>query len=97
VIDAERLLQRYETQSLVEVWGVYNTWIDMLDPRFGQMDPEQLWQTIVRIARGRTPAPLLSMPGHVQATCIVLMASAACDSPTRPSWLQSSETSTPAS
>jgi hypothetical protein len=94
---AKGLLQLYETQSLTVVWGVYNTWIDMLDPRFGSMDAEQLWQVIVRVAREKTPAPLVAMPGPVQFTCIVLMAQAALLSPSRPSWLQSSETSTPAS
>jgi hypothetical protein len=96
VPDAETLLNLYDNQSLVDLWGRYNVWVEMLDPRFGQMDADQLWQVIVRIAREKTPAPLVSMPGHAQYTCMVLMAREALLSPNRPSWLQSSETSTPA-
>lgn len=93
VPDAEALLQRYDTQSLTVLWGQYNSWIDMLDPRFGKMDGDQLWQTIVRIAREKSVGPLVSMPSVMQFTCIVAMATAALDSPKRPSWLQSSATS----
>lgn len=88
----DHLVQLYEAQSLYELWGRFNTWVEMLDPRFGSMDPEQLWQVIARVAKERNPAPLASMPGHVQYTCIVLMAREACHSPNRPSWLQPLET-----
>jgi hypothetical protein len=88
VMTAELLLQRYDTQALAEIWGRYNVWVEMLDPRFGELDAEQLWQVIARIAREKTPAPLVSMPSREQFSCIVSMASAACTSPNRPSWLQ---------
>lgn len=94
VPNVDALLRLYDTQSLLVLWGVYNTWIEMLDPRFGTMDGDQLWQVIVRIAREKTPAPLVAMPGYEQFTCMVLMAEQALLSPMRPSWLQSSETST---
>jgi hypothetical protein len=93
VPNVDELLKLYDTQSLTVLWGVYNTWIEMLDPRFGEMDPEQLWQTIVRIAGQKTPAPLAAMPSFMQYTCIVCMAQEALLSPNRPSWLQSSATS----
>lgn len=95
--DAETLLARYDTQSLAELWGRYDVWISMLDPRFGEMDGEQLWRVIVRIAREKTPAPLVAMHGAAQFTCIVLMAEQALRSTIAPSWLQSPETSSAAS
>ena len=90
------LLDLYTTQSLAEVWTRYNVWLDMLDPRFGELDAEQLWQTAVRIARERDPSPLVDMPGHAQATFIVLLASEACLSPRAPSWLRQPATSSAA-
>lgn len=81
------LLRLYDTQSLTELWGRYNIWIEMLDPRFGSMDAEDLWKVIARVATEKTPAPLACMPTHVQFTCIVCMAREALHSPNRPSWL----------
>lgn len=92
VPNVDELLRLYDTQSLVELWGVYNVWVEMLDPRFGEMSSDQLWQTIVRIAKEKTPVPLVSMPSVMQYSCIVAMAEVALNSPTRPSWLQSSST-----
>jgi hypothetical protein len=97
VIDAETLYRTYDTQSLLVVWGKYNVWVEMLDPRFGEMSLEQLWQTIVRIAREKNPSPLADMPGVAQFTCMVHMAREALLSPNRPSWLQPPETSSAAS
>lgn len=97
VIDAKTLYERYDTQSLLELWGKYNVWVEMLDPRFGEMSLETLWQTILRIAKEKNPSPLAGMRGAEQYTCMVHMAREACLSPNRPSWLRQSETSTPAS
>lgn len=87
------LLRLYDAQSLSEVWAKYNAWIDMLDPRFGKMTDEQLWQTAVRVARECDPSFLAHIPGFEQATFIVLMAQEACLSPRAPSWLRPRETS----
>jgi hypothetical protein len=92
--NVEALLKLYDTQSLLVLWGIYNTWIEMLDPRYGKMDGDQLWQVILRIAQEKSVAPLVAMPGFEQFTCMVLMAEQALLSPKRPSWLRSSETST---
>lgn len=97
VASIDDLLKLYDQQSLVELWGRYNVWIEMLDPRFGQLDADQLWQLIARIAREKNPSPLAGMPGHAQFTCIVLMALEALHSPNRPSWLQPREISRAAS
>lgn len=87
VPDAEELLRRYDNQSLFELWGRYDAWVEMLDPRFGSMDAEQLWRVIGQVAKDGNPAPLLSMPGTEQFTCITLMAREALHSPNKPSWL----------
>jgi hypothetical protein len=86
------LLARYDVQSLAEVWGRYNAWVETLDPRFGDLDEDKLWNCITRIAAEKNPGFLAAMPGYAQATCIVFMARAALSSPTRPSWLQPPET-----
>jgi len=86
------LVSRYDAQSLVELWGVYNAWLEMLDPRYGELDDEQLWQVIVRIAKEKHIGPLVALPGVEQHSCIIAMALAALRSPMAPSWLQPPET-----
>jgi len=86
------LVLRYDAQSLVELWGVYNAWVEMLDPRFGELDDEQLWQVIARIAREKHIGPLVALVGVEQHSCIIAMASQALLSPRAPSWLQPPET-----
>ena len=87
-----QLLALYDVQSLAEVWGRYNVWIDMLDPRFGELTNDQLWQTVVRVAREGNTSPLVELPGYAQSSFIVAMAREALHSPNRPSWLDSSST-----
>ncbi len=84
----DALLAAYESQALFELWGKYQVWIEMLDPRFGQLSAEDLWRCIARIARESNPSPLVNMRGPEQFSCIVLMAREALLSPNRPSWLQ---------
>lgn len=92
----EDLYKLYDQQSLGELWGRYDAWVRMLHPSFAEFDGEKMWQIIARI-RGRADiTPLAAMPGIEQASCILLMAREACNSPNAPSWLRSSETSTPA-
>jgi hypothetical protein len=86
------LIERYDTQSLAEVWGRYCAWVEMLDPRFGELSEDDLWNTIVRIAAEKNPGFLAATAGHAQATLIVFMAKEALNSPRRPSWLQPLET-----
>lgn len=87
--DLDTLLGHYEPQSLIELWGRYQTWCAMLDPRFGELTSDQLWQVIARVAREKTPLPLADLGTPDQFTCIVAMAMAALASPTAPSWLRS--------
>jgi hypothetical protein len=92
VAELDQLLARYDTQSLVELWGKYNVWVEMLDPRYGELDSDQVWQVIARVAREANPSPLVALAGREQLSCIVIMARLALSSPTRPSWLDSPET-----
>lgn len=86
--DLDHLLNMYDTQQLSELWGRYNAWVDMLDPRFGELTDDQLWQGVVRIAREANTSFLATIPGYAQSSLIVSMAQQALYSPHRPSWLQ---------
>lgn len=88
----ESLLDRYPDSTLTELWGKLNKWVEMLDPRFGELTKEQLWQVVEGMARGNL-LPLVGMPTYAQSTCFSLMAVEACSSPNAPSWVTSSETS----
>lgn len=89
VPDVETLIATYDAQSLADLWARYNVWVDMLDPRFGDMNEEQLWQAIARIHAEKNPGFLASFDGVGQITIITFMAAQCMNSPTRPSWLQS--------
>ena len=86
---AQALLKRFNDFSLKETWHRYNHWCELIDPRYGVLSNEQLWQVIAEIASGGTLLPLVAMPGFEQSTCIVFMARAAARSPSAPSWLSS--------
>lgn len=86
---AQALVKLFHDTSLKETWHRYNHWCELLDPRFGEMPTEQLWQVIAEIAASGTLFPLVAMPGYEQATCIVFMARAARTSLSAPSWLSS--------
>lgn len=96
VPDGQTLFKLYDPQALSELWGRYDAWVRMLHPSFGEWDGEKLWQVIARIRGAADITPLAVMPGIEQASCILLMARAACTSTIAPSWLRSSGTSTPA-
>ena len=68
----------------------------MLDPREGDLSPEQFWKRVIEIARTGTLFPLADIDGPGQLDFITRMAVEACLSPTAKPWLPSSETSTPA-
>lgn len=96
VPDGRTLFKLYAPASLDELWGIYDAWVRMLHPSFGTWDAEKMWQVIAKVRAGADLTPLAVMPGIEQASCMLLMASEACNSPNAPSWLRSSETSTPA-
>ncbi len=86
---AQSLLKRFNDFSLKETWHRYNHWCELIDPRYGVLSNEQLWQVVAEIASGGTLLPLVALPGFEQSTCIVFMAQAAVRSPSAPSWLSS--------
>jgi hypothetical protein len=86
---AQSLTKRFNDFSLKETWHRYNHWCELIDPRYGELTNEQLWQVIAEIASGGTLLPLVAMPGFEQSTCIVFMARAAVSSASAPSWLSS--------
>jgi len=90
--NVDSLLDRYHDSTLAELWGKLNKWCEMLDPRFGELSKERLWQVIEGMARGNL-LPLVGMPTYAQSTCFSLMAVEACSSPNAPSWITSSGTS----
>lgn len=93
--DLRALVERYTDQMLAEVWAKLNVWTDMMDPRYGELSAEKLWQVIVGVAGGNL-LPLVAMPTYGQSTCIAAMAAEALLSPTAPSWARSRGTSPPA-
>ena len=86
---AVSLTRRFSDFSLKEVWARLNHWGDLMDPRYGDLSNEQLWQLIAEVAGKGTLLPLVATPGYAQATCIIFMARAACSSPSAPTWLSS--------
>ena len=97
VPDALTLWREYEPSSIAELWGRYDAWVRMQHPSFGTFDAEQMWQVIARIKARSDISFLAAMPGFEQASCLLLMAREACNSPNAPSFARSSGISTRAS
>lgn len=95
VPDAATLWKEYEPGSISELWGRYDAWVRMNHPSFGTWDAERMWQVIARIKQRSDISFLAVMPGFEQASCILLMAREACNSPNAPSYAASSGISTP--
>lgn len=90
--DIRSLVERFSDRALAEAWARLNVWVDMMDPRFGDLKAEELWQVVAAVSRGNL-LPLVRMPTYAQTTCIALMAAEALASPNAPSWLHSPATS----
>lgn len=82
------LFERYLLAELSETWNRHELLIDVVDGRFGSLNADEAWETILEVARRGEPSPLAGMPGFGQASCIALSARAACASPLAPSWVQ---------
>lgn len=72
--------------TLAEVKGEYDAWELLNDPRYGQMDEEKMWGVIYAIAKESSTIPLMRIGGLEQASCIMLSARAALNSPRGISW-----------
>lgn len=84
-IDGKELFQTYTQYPLIEVFGDLDEWTRLNDPRYGDLDPEQLWDVIAEVARKGNLLPLMRIGGLEQSACIVRSARAALSSPTAPS------------
>lgn len=87
------LFNTYLLAELSETWARHELLIDVVDGRFGSMNADDAWETILQVALRGEPSPLAAMPGFGQASCIALSAKAACASPLAPSWVQQRWTS----
>jgi hypothetical protein len=93
VIDGPALFDAHSTASLATLWSRLNQLTEVMDPRYGDLSAEELWRVAAAVAHRGEPSPLAGMPGFAQATWLVLMARAACSSPSAPSLLRSLSTS----
>lgn len=96
----EDLFRTYLLPEVSEAWARHEILIDVVDGRFGKMNADEAWETILKVAQRGEPSPLSGMPGFAQATCMTLMAKAACASQAAPSsvrqrWISSLGSSQP--
>jgi hypothetical protein len=78
---------------LEEVNTALDKWVLMNDPRYGDLDGEDLWRVIAEVARTGTTRPLWFIGGLEQDACIVLSARGALLSPMNPLSKRRSSTS----
>lgn len=83
--DGKQLFARFKQHALSEVYGALDEWTRLNDPKFGELDPEQLWSVLAEISRKGNLLPLMLIDGHAQSACILLSARAALSSPMAPS------------
>jgi hypothetical protein len=94
---AEELVRSYDEASLQDLIGRVQHLRQLIDPRESQLTEEELWHKVFAVAREGHLGPLTDIAGFEQPSCVVFMAVQAMNSPNGQSWLQSIETSTPAS
>ncbi len=87
------LFRMYLLPELSEAWALHQQMVDVCDPRFGNLDSNDMWRVIATIAARGEPSFLSNMPGVEQATCIAFSAREACNSPNAPSFVRSLLTS----
>lgn len=75
--DGPSLHQAIEQASLRELWAKLDFLGDLLDPRYGELDDEEMWKVIEQIAVRGEPGPLAELASLSQAICITFMAKAA--------------------
>ena len=63
------------------------------DPRVSGLTEDELWKTILKVAKGANLGPLLDIAGPDQPSLVVRMAQEACHSATGKRWQQSFEIS----
>lgn len=85
--EGKELFNLYKKGPLMEVWGVFNHWTEIMSPRFGRLDRDEIWGVISEIVKEGTLRPLMRIGGLEQSSCMLLMARAALSSPMCPSSL----------
>lgn len=93
---AEDLAAKYDEGCLADIQEQVNAFKERLDPRPPLATEEDVWRTIVAVAKAANIDPLVDTAGRDQESCIVRMALEACRSPTGQRWLQSFGISIPA-
>lgn len=74
VINGKALFEKYDPSVLSRLWVKLSQWTNAVDPRFGELDAEECFKVVSRIAARGDASPLGDMPGYEQSTCIVFMA-----------------------
>ena len=64
----------YMPKSLNAVWAKLDAFSESTDPRFGDLEGEDMWKVIERIAAVGNASPLADIVGFEQSTCIAFMA-----------------------
>lgn len=83
--DGRSLYSAFQTPAPInELFAHLDTWTRLNDACYGELNPEQTWEVINRIAREGHPLPLGALDGVSQLSCTVVMARAAMRSPTCP-------------
>ncbi len=93
--DPDELIEKYDPASLEDVLGRIHGYKRITDPRVGALTPEQTWAKIKQVAERGHLLPLTDIAGFEQPSLVVFMASQALLSPKAPSFVRSSESSTP--
>lgn len=93
----ELLEQEYEWRSLKELYARYKVYEDRTDPGLEITDEKTMWKAIGAIARAGNILPLTELESLSQNASILFAANQALLSPTFKSFLESIDSSTPAS
>lgn len=94
VANGTELGARYgKTRCLQRISSELDAWTRTVDPRFGELPQEDLWELINMVARGDIIRPLACIDGHAQIAYMIISAQRALESPNAPSSLRSAWTS----
>lgn len=90
----QELAAKYDESSLRDIKERIEYFRAMLDPRDVVRTEEEFWEIVADVKRKKNLLPLADIGGGEAASFIMRLVKEACTSPTAPSSLRSSETST---
>lgn len=96
VKDGKALFALHPDRSMKKIRTRLTLLIEACDPRFGELNADEIWKVALRMAARGDASPLADIAGFEQSACIVFLAREALKSPTAPSWARSGSTSKPA-